>query len=187
MRALRTPFLAFFLFLIVLGIGYPFLITGLSQLFFPTKANGSLITMNGTVVGSLLVGQKFSKERYFIGRPSVPDYDAVHSGGSNLGPLSKKLIDDVAVRITEVRKREGLPPDQAVPADLVLASASGLDPHLSIPSALLQVPRVARERGVPEEKIVALITRMTETGSLGAGPHVNVLKLNIALDEVSAR
>lgn len=169
-----------------LGFIYPLTTTCLAYLLFPRQAQGSLIYQGGRVVGSELIGQKFTDPRYFHGRPSVAGegYDATASGGSNLGPTSKKLLEAVAKRLATVRKENGLPINEAVPADLVTASASGLDPHISPEAALIQVPRIARVRGIPEEKLRKLVEQHIEGrqfGFLGA-PRVNVLKLNLALD-----
>ena len=171
---------------ILLGVIYPLAITGLSQALFPHQANGSLITVNGKVVGSELIGQNFSKPEYFQPRPSAAGndgYDATASGGSNYGPTNQKLVDRVKASIDKFRKDN---PDYTgpLPADLVTASASGLDPHLSPDATLAQSARVAKARGVPQEQITQLVSKLTEGPDLGllGDPRVNVLKLNLALD-----
>ena len=171
---------------VVCGL-YPVLVWAISQGLFPYEANGSLIQRGGKTIGSELIAQSFSSPKYFHPRPSAAGeigYDAAGSSGSNLGPLSKKLLDDVKARIDSYRAENGLPSDIAVPADAVTASGSGLDPHISLQNARLQAPRVARERGQGEEEIKALVRAHTEGRDLGffGEPRVNVLKLNLALD-----
>lgn len=172
---------------IVLGVLYPLAITGVSQVLFPHQANGSLITANGKVIGSELIGQNFSKPEYFQPRPSAAGndgYDPTASGGSNYGPTNQKLVDRVKASIDKFRKDN---PDYTgpLPADLVTASASGLDPHLSPDSAAAQGARVAKARGVSTDQVSQLIAQFTESPDLGmlGEPRVNVLKLNLALDE----
>jgi potassium-transporting ATPase KdpC subunit len=171
---------------VLTGLIYPLAVTGLCQTLFHDKANGSLITVNDQVVGSALIGQNFSKARYFQPRPSAAGndgYDPTASGGSNLGPTNQKLIDRVKASVEKFRKEnptyKGL-----LPADLVTTSGSGLDPHISPASAAVQVHRVARARGVPTEKLQALVDEHTEGRDLGflGEPRVNVLLLNLALD-----
>jgi K+-transporting ATPase ATPase C chain len=169
---------------LLLGVAYPLVVTGLAQVLFPDKANGQLIERNGKIVGSRIIGQAFSSPGYFRSRPSAAGsgYDAANSGGTNLGPTNKKLIDAVKAAVDTAKKEN---PAASVPVDLVTASASGLDPHISPANAAFQVPRVARERGVPESEIKSLVDAHTlgrQLGFLGE-PVVNVLELNLALDD----
>ena len=170
----------------VLQLVYVFFVTGIAQTFMPYQANGSLLYVDGKVVGSELIGQSFTSPGYFHGRPSAVDYDSAESGGSNYGPTSAELMKQVRQRIERVRRENGLPPDAPVPADLVLASGSGLDPHISVEGTMLQVPRVATARGLPESEVKALVEQHIEYPQFGVlgREHLNVLKLNIALDEV---
>src|SRR2546430_9304303 len=169
---------------------YPLVVFGISQLLFRDQANGSLITgANGSVRGSKLLGQAFSDPKYFHPRPSAAGngYDATSSGGSNLGPTSQKLDNAIKDRIDTYRKENG--ENEPVPADAVTASGSGLDPHISLRNAELQTPRVARARGLSEEKVRELIQRHTDARDLGVfgDPGVNVLGLNLALDKLGAQ
>ena len=169
---------------------YPFTVTAISQAIFRDKANGSLILdKDGTVRGSTLIGQNFSGEGYFHPRPSAAGangYDASSSSGSNLGPTSKKLADQIKERIATYRRENHLSADQAVPADAVTASGSGLDPHISPANALLQVERVARARKLSPDQVKAFISANTDEEDLGllGDDGVNVLKLNLALDAI---
>jgi K+-transporting ATPase ATPase C chain len=182
---------------LITGLAYPLAITGIAQLAFPTAANGSLIERDGKVVGSELIGQAFTEPKYFHGRLSAttaPDpadagktvpapYNAANSGGANLGPTSKAL----AARLTaDVEKLKQENPSAPVPLDLVTTSASGLDPHISPEAALFQAPRIAKARNLPEQALRDLVSRMTETRTLGllGEPRVNVLNLNLALDRL---
>ncbi len=165
---------------------YPLTVWGAAHLLFPEKADGSLITRNGTPVASELIGPAFTGAEYFHSRPSAVDYNAAGSGGSNLGPISKKLIDQVRIRAAEYRLENGLTPDAVVPADAVTASGSGLDPHISVENALLQARRVAEARGVSERFMRDMVTAHAEGRDLWilGEPRVNVVKLNLALDEL---
>jgi K+-transporting ATPase ATPase C chain len=172
---------------ILFGIAYPLVITGISQVAFPRQANGSLIVSDGKVIGSELIGQNFTKPEYFQPRPSAAGndgYDPTASGGSNFGPTNQKLVDRVKASVEKFRKDN---PDYTgpIPADLVTASASGLDPHLSPDSARVQAARIAKARGASMDQISEVIAQFTEPPSLGllGEPRVNVLKLNLALDE----
>jgi K+-transporting ATPase ATPase C chain len=183
-RNLITAVLMTVVTTLLLGIAYPLVVTGLAQVLFRDKANGQLIERGGKIIGSRIIGQAFSSPGYFRSRPSAAGtgYDAANSGGTNLGPTNRKLVDAVKAAVDAARKEN---PSAAVPIDLVTSSASGLDPHISPAAALFQVPRVARERGVPEGEIGPLVQahiRGRQLGFLGE-PVVNVLELNLALDE----
>ena len=166
---------------------YPLIVFGISQLLFRDQANGSLIVgSDGTVRGSKLLGQAFSDPKYFHPRPSAAGngYDATSSGGSNLGPTSRKLSDAIKDRVTAYRKENGLGENDSLPADAVTASGSGLDPQISLRNAELQTPRIAKARGLSEQKVRELIQENTDGRDLGVlgEPGVNVLNLNLALD-----
>jgi len=173
-------------FTLLLGIVYPLAVTGICQVAFPHRANGSLIWQGDKVIGSELIGQNFSRPEYFQPRPSAAGdgYDALASGGSNYGPTNQKLVDRVKASIEKFRKEN---PDYQgpLPADLVTASASGLDPHLSPDSIRVQIPRVAKARGIQADRLTQLVAQFTEQPDLGVfgEPRVNVLKLNLALDQ----
>jgi len=168
---------------VILGVIYPLGITAIAQVAFPNKANGQLIDRNGVVVGSRIIGQGFSSPGYFHSRPSAAGtgWDAANSAGSQLGPTNKKLIDTVKSNVEAARKEN---PGAPVPIDLVTASASGFDPHISPAAAEFQVPRIARERGMSDAEVRQVIAANTQGRTLGflGEPRVNVLELNLALD-----
>ncbi len=171
---------------LLLGVVYPLTITGISQILFPRQANGSLVSVGGKVIGSEIIGQNFIRPEYFHPRPSAAGdkgYDATASNGSQFGPTNQKLIDRVKASVEQFRKEN---PDfhGPIPADLLTASASGLDPDVSPDSALAQAPRIAKERGVAPDRIKALIVQHTQRPDLGllGEPRVNVLRLNLDLD-----
>ena len=198
LKQLRPALVMILAMTIVTGLAYPLTMTGIGKVMFPFQADGSLIERNGQVVGSALIGQSFTSERYFHGRLSAtvaPDpadasktvaapYNAANSGASNLAPTNKALIERVQADIEALRGEAGEPPAVPVPMDLVTSSASGLDPHISPEAALFQVSRIARVRGLPAERIRALVEERTEGRFLGilGEPRVAVLGLNLALD-----
>jgi K+-transporting ATPase ATPase C chain len=199
LREIRPAIVVLLALTLITGLAYPLAITGIAEVIFPKQAQGSLIESDGKVVGSELLGQVFTSDKYFHGRPSAttaPDpndatktvaapYNAANSGGSNLGPSNKALIDRVQDDIDTLKKENSAAP---VPADLVTTSASGLDPHISPEAALFQVPRIAKARNLPEDRIRQLVADHTEGrlfGLLGE-PRVNVLLLNLALDHPAA-
>ena len=199
LREIRPAIVVLVALTLITGLVYPLVMTGVAGLIFPRQAQGSLIERDGKVVGSALIGQVFAGDKYFHGRPSAttaPDpndatktipapYNAANSGGSNLGPSNKALIDRVQGDIEALKKEN---PATPVPADLVTTSASGLDPHISPEAALFQVPRIAKARNMPEDRIRQLVEDNTEGRFLGllGEPRVNVLLLNLALDRISA-
>lgn len=169
---------------VISGIMYPLAMTGIAQILFTKQANGSLVTVNVGITGSELIGQAFAGPGYFHGRPSANNYDGTASGGSNYGPTNKKLIDLAAARAEQVRNENGLGPGAIVPSDLVLASGSGLDPHIRLESALLQADRIAAARDIEPSAVRDLVRRHKEKscGGLFEKSYVNVLALNLALD-----
>jgi potassium-transporting ATPase KdpC subunit len=175
------------LFLILCGLIYPVVTTFIAGALFPRQANGSLIERNGVIVGSSLVGQSFQSSQYFMGRPSAAGdgYNPVSVSGSNWAASNPSLRERAAATSAEIAEREGVNPEQ-IPGDLIAASGSGIDPHISPEAAALQVSRIAEARGLTVEQVQMLVTVYTERNSLGLGmPAVNVLELNLALDEVS--
>ncbi|HBS60587.1 MAG TPA: potassium-transporting ATPase subunit C [Firmicutes bacterium] len=188
-KQLGTVFKMLVVLTFLTGIIYPLVITGIAQGVFPRQANGSLVKQGGTVIGSELIGQSFTQAKYFHGRPSAAGedgYDATASSGSNLGPTNEKLQKSAVQRIDQVREENGLDAEKPIPSDLVLASASGLDPHISPETAYLQISRIAKERGLVEEDVRILVDKHVQGRQLGilGEPRVNVLALNLALDQM---
>jgi K+-transporting ATPase ATPase C chain len=187
MSELRVAVVATLALAVVVSGAYPLAVWAIAQGLFPYEAAGSLIQRDGKIVGSELIAQSFSSPKYFHPRPSAAGeagYDAGSSSGSNLGPLSRKLVDAVKERVEAYRAENNLPPDARVPADAVTASGSGLDPHISLPNALLQLSRVAQARGMNEEEVKRIVRKHTKGRDLGVfgEPRINVLKLNLVLD-----
>jgi potassium-transporting ATPase KdpC subunit len=199
LREIRPAIVVLIALTVITGLAYPLAMTGIARVIFPYQAEGSLIERDGKVVGSELIGQVFDNDKYFHGRPSAttaPDpndaaktvaapYNAANSGGSNLGPSNKALVDRVQGDIDKLKQEN---PSASVPADLVTTSASGLDPHISPEGALFQAPRVAKARNLPEDRVRQLVADHTEGRFLGllGEPRVNVLLLNLALDRLAA-
>jgi len=186
-KQLRPTLVVLILFTVITGIVYPLVVTGIAQVVFPDKANGSLIKKEGKIVGSELIGQPFSDPKYFWSRLSATSpyaYNAGSSSGSNYGPLNPALLDAVKKRVQDLKSADSLN-NLPIPVDLVTSSASGLDPHISVAAALYQLPRVARVRGLSEVQIHSLVDRFTEGRQLGflGESRVNVLELNLALDD----
>jgi K+-transporting ATPase ATPase C chain len=198
LREIRPAIVVLLALTLITGLAYPLAMTGIAEAIFPKQAQGSLIERDGAVVGSALIGQPFTSDKYFHGRPSAttaPDpndatktvpapYNAANSGGSNLGPSNKALIDRVQGDMDALKKEN---PSAPVPADLVTTSASGLDPDISPEAALFQVPRIAKARNLPEDRIRQLVANNTQGRLLGllGEPRVNVLLLNLALDRLA--
>lgn len=184
-QQLRPAITLLALLTILTGVVYPLSVTGLAQVLFPHQANGSLIVMDGKTYGSELIGQQFDDPNYFWGRPSAAGYNAAASSGSNLGPMNPSLEEVVQARIDALQAAD---PDNPlpIPVDLVSASASGLDPHISVASALYQVRRVASARGLSEAEVTSLVEQYTEGRQFGifGEPRINVLLLNLALDGI---
>ncbi|MBL0124059.1 MAG: potassium-transporting ATPase subunit KdpC [Betaproteobacteria bacterium] len=191
-KQLKPAILMLLVMTVLTGLVYPLLTTGVAQLVFPYQANGSLIEKDGKLVGSALIGQQFTDSKYFWGRLSgtgTYPYNASASGGTNLGPLNPALADNVKARIEALGKADqeaGVKQTKAVPIDLVTASGSGLDPHVSVAAAEYQLARVAKMRGIPEASVRELVAANTQAKWLGlfGDAHVNVLKLNLAVDTV---
>jgi K+-transporting ATPase ATPase C chain len=197
-KELRPAIMLTIAFTIITGLAYPLAMTGVARTMFPKQADGSLIVRDGTIIGSELIGQEFTSERYFRGRPSAttaPDpadasktvpapYNASNSAGSNLGPTSKALAERLQADVEKLKQEN---PSAAVPVDLVTTTASGLDPDISPEAALFQVPRVARARKISEDRLIALVKEHTAGRTVGllGEPRVNVLALNLALDRVA--
>lgn len=174
-------------FMLLTGLAYPLFTTAVANVLFPWQAQGSLIRVNGEIVGAKRIGQEFTAPRYFHPRPSKTSpkpYNAMASWGSNLAPTNSVLIETVAQRVEAYRQRNGLPAATPVPVDAVTASASGLDPHISVANARLQAARVAEARDMPRQKVLELVAEYTTPRQLGllGEPRVNVLKINMALD-----
>ena len=182
---LRPAITLLALLTIITGVFYPLTVTGLAQILFPHQANGSLIVMDGKTYGSELIGQQFDDPKYFWGRPSAAGYNATASSGSNLGPMNPSLEEVVQARIDALHAADPNNP-LPIPVDLVTASASGLDPHISVASVLYQVSRIAIARGLSEAEVTSLIEKYTEGRQFGifGEPRVNVLSLNLALDGI---
>ena len=188
-RQLVPAIVVFVAFTVLTGLVYPLVVTGVAQLVFPGRADGSLVRREGEIVGSRLIGQPFAGARYFQPRPSAAGegYDAMSSSASNLGPTSEELLEEIRERTNVYRRENGLAPSDAVPVDGVTSSGSGLDPGISVENARIQAARVARARGLSVADVLALVDEHTDGRALGflGEPAVNVLELNLALDRVS--
>jgi potassium-transporting ATPase KdpC subunit len=196
LRQFRPAIVLTILLTLLLGIAYPLATTGLAQAIFPSQANGSLVCVNGKPIGSSLIGQYWTQPQYFAGRPSVTTtpsgtpapYEADNSAGSNLGPTNSVLVQTVQQRIAQLKKENpDVPPGTPIPADLVEASASGLDPDISVAAAYYQIPRVAKARGISQASLTNLVNQHIQGRFLGifGEPVVNVLQLNLALDNIT--
>ena len=200
LREIRPAIVLLIALTVITGLAYPLAMTGIAGVLFPNQAQGSLIERDGKVVGSALIGQEFTSERYFHGRPSAttaPDpqdstktlpapYNAANSGGSNFGPTSKALADRIK---EDVEKLKAENPSSAVPVDMVTSSASGLDPDISPEGALFQVPRIAKARNLPEDRVRQIVNENIQRPLIGVigEPRVNVLALNLALDKLAPK
>jgi K+-transporting ATPase ATPase C chain len=189
LKHLRVAIISLVLFTLLTGVLYPLAVTGIAQLLFPEKANGSMIRRNGRTLGSELIGQPFSGGKYFWGRLSATApyaYNAGASTGSNYGPLNPALLDATRKRVQELRTADPAN-TRSIPADLVTASGSGLDPHISVAAALYQIHRIAHARKMDEDRVRSLIARYTEGRQLGflGEARVNVVELNLALDDTT--
>jgi K+-transporting ATPase ATPase C chain len=187
-KEIRPALVLIVIFTVLTGLVYPVAVTGIAQVAFSHQANGSLLTRDGKVIGSELIGQNFASDRYFHGRPSAtgPEtYNAAATSGSNLGPTSKALINRMTA---DLSKLKGHNPTSTVPIDLLTSSASGLDPHVTPAAALFQVPRIAKARNLPEDRLHQLVTEHIEERALGilGEPRVSILRLNLALDSLTA-
>ena len=192
LQEVKVSVLATLALIVILCGVYPLVVWGIAQVVFPNQANGSLVEVRGKIVGSGLLAQNFSGPQYFHPRPSAAGdvgYDGTSSGGSNLGPLSQKLTDQIKKRVASYRTENSLPAEMLVPGDAVTASGSGLDPHLSLRNAEIQALRVAQARKLSADKVKRLMQDFTEGPDLGflGEPGVNVLRLNLALDALSAK
>jgi K+-transporting ATPase ATPase C chain len=187
-RQVVAGLLMLVVFTVITGVVYPFVVTGIAQVFFREKADGSLLYFDGHPVGSALIGQEFTKAKYFHPRPSAAGagYDGSASSGSNKGPTDPAFLSAVGKRVAAYRAENGLAPNANVPVDAVTASASGLDPEISTANARIQAKRVATARHLPEARVLALVQRYTDGRGLGflGEPGVNVLEVNLALDRV---
>lgn len=187
MKHLKISLLMLLVFTLLCGVVYPLAVTGIGAAVFPWKSGGSLIVEKGSVKGSALIGQNFTRPEYFHGRPSAVNYDSALSGASNLGPTNKKLIDSVRGRAVALRGENGLDDKSPLPDDLLFASGSGLDPHISVESAKLQSARIAAARKIESAAVNSLIDKYTERQLPFYGrTYVNVMKLNMALDAAAA-
>jgi potassium-transporting ATPase KdpC subunit len=196
LRQFRPAIMLTLMLTLIVGIIYPLVTTGVAQAVFPSQANGSLVCVNGKPIGSNLIGQYWTQPKYFAGRPSVTvnlsgtpaPYEADNSAGSNLGPTNSVLVQTVQQRINQLKKENpDVPPGTPIPADLVTASASGLDPDISVAAAYYQIPRIAKARGMSQASLQQLVNQHIEGRFLGlfGEPVINVLKLNLALDNIT--